>query len=421
MPLDPLYPFQEDGVRHLVAGGKFSFLGDEPGLGKSRQALEAARRLGARKITILCPAIAKVSWAKELQKWGASTATVVLHSYDKVGLAANRALRRELEKLTSDVVILDEAHYLKSRAANRTKAVYGPRCMGTGIVANAKKVIGLSGTLAPNHYGELWTHLHASGIYPGTLQQFEDRFCVVKDTDYGRQIVGSKNGAELREVLKGVYLGRLKRNVLTDLPPLRFVDEPLDSALVQSPEALTSLNDKLSEGRTELEFEAALVTIPPSHIATERRALGLAKIEAVAQWAENLGAKKLVLFGYHPEVIEKLSARLIEMGPVHVHGGTSHQSRVAAVDRFQSDPTCRVFVGQLQAAGTAITLTAASDVAIFEASWTPGENYQAACRVHRIGQNDGVLCRFLYVPGTIDQRIARVYSRKAQELSDLFE
>jgi SNF2 family DNA or RNA helicase len=79
----------------------------------------------------------------------------------------------------------------------------------------------------------------------------------------------------------------------------------------------------------------------------------------------------------------------------------------------------RVFIGQVKAAGTAITLTAASEVAIVEPSWVPGDNVQAICRAHRLGQHDSVLASFLYLPGTLDQRIMTVFRRKAHEIAEL--
>lgn len=79
----------------------------------------------------------------------------------------------------------------------------------------------------------------------------------------------------------------------------------------------------------------------------------------------------------------------------------------------------RVFVGQILAAGTAITLTAASEVTIVEPSWVPGENRQAIDRAHRLGQQDSVLASFLYLPNTLDARIMGVFRRKAGEIASL--
>jgi SWI/SNF-related matrix-associated actin-dependent regulator of chromatin subfamily A-like protein 1 len=106
-------------------------------------------------------------------------------------------------------------------------------------------------------------------------------------------------------------------------------------------------------------------------------------------------------------------------------GSTTPREREAAVDKFLHDPKCRVFVGNIQAAGTAITLVGpkckCSDVVFVESSWTPMDNAQAACRVHRIGQKDGVVARMLSASGTIDDLINGLLVRKAREFTQLFD
>lgn len=418
---DALHDYQREGVDFLV-DHPLGMLGDDPGLGKSAQAIRAAIEADVSEAFILCPAIARVSWEKEIRKWDpARMIRWRVASYDSVGLAANRDGRKELrERMATarrSALILDEAHYLKSPGANRTKAVYGKG----GLAEHAKLVWSLSGTFAPNHAGELYPHLKFRGIFAGTKTEFEDQFCKVRDTPFGRQIVGSKNLDKLRELLAPVFLKRRKADVLTQLPPLQFVEEPVEVDKADIPPDLADAN--VGAGLTDDEFIAAL-SGQATHVATARRLLGLAKVEPAAQWAEGLlasGVRKLVLFAHHKDVIDRLAERLVEWNPVTLTGSTPHAERTKAVDRFQGDSSCRVFVGQMQAAGTAITLTAAADVGIVEASWTPSDNYQAACRCHRIGQRDGVLARFLHVPGTLDARIARVYRRKAEEIAELFE
>jgi hypothetical protein len=81
----------------------------------------------------------------------------------------------------------------------------------------------------------------------------------------------------------------------------------------------------------------------------------------------------------------------------------------------------RVFLGQITACGEALNITAANQVLFAEASWSPADNYQAACRAHRIGMGDKLVVRFLSVPKTMDRLIQRALARKTQELSDLFD
>jgi len=437
-----LRPYQETGRDFLAARRRAGLL-DEPGLGKTTQALAAADQLGLGRILVVCPAIGRVSWIKEAEhqhmprkvmladgKPIPAGPVLVIASFDQIGLAQNKPLRDQLRKSAFDLVVVDEAHYAKSHAANRTKALYGKTSnLIGGLCDGVDHVWLLSGTLMPNHAGELWTHVNAlfPEVYPDlgfnkllTRVQWEDKFCKVRDTVYGRQITGSRNLEVLREAMAPHFLRRRKADVLDDLPPLDFVDQEIE---VTAPEDVANLLPDTYQGLSDDEFLEALAG-QEAHLATQRRALGIAKCAGAAAWADDLlqsGAKKVILFAVHKTVIERLATYLADFNPVCLDGGTPHPDRLAAVDRFQMDPACRVFIGQIQAAGTAITLTAAKDVAIVEPSWTPSDNYQAACRAHRIGQKDGVLCRFLFAPGSLDARIMRVCRRKAAEIATMFE
>ena len=119
------------------------------------------------------------------------------------------------------------------------------------------------------------------------------------------------------------------------------------------------------------------------------------------------------MFAHHADVIAALARHLGEYSPAVLTGATTSREREDAVDKFLKDPRCRVFIGNIQAAGTAITLVGpkckCSDVVFVESSWTPMDNAQAACRVHRIGQKDGVVARMLSAAGhrrRPDQRAA---------------
>jgi SNF2 family DNA or RNA helicase len=116
---------------------------------------------------------------------------------------------------------------------------------------------------------------------------------------------------------------------------------------------------------------------------------------------------------------------LVNHHPVKIDGASSTKAREAAVDAFLEDHRCRLFIGNIQASGTGLTLVgpkcACSDVIFVEASYSVGDNVQAAARVHRIGQREGVVARFLTAHGTIDDRIQSILARKARDFANLFE
>jgi SWI/SNF-related matrix-associated actin-dependent regulator 1 of chromatin subfamily A len=226
----------------------------------------------------------------------------------------------------------------------------------------------------------------------------------------------------LRAALRDVVLRRRKDDVLRELPPLVLQDIPLEL----SPEMRARFSSETRQLETALQGRSDAEVLRRLHSVAEplarvRRELGELKTAAAILWLrERLASTdKILVFAWHREVIARLCRGLAEFHPVVVTGDTPGRLRAAVIDGFQNRPEVRVFIGQILAAGTAITLTAANEVAIVEPSWVPGENHQAICRAHRLGQRDSVLATFLYLRGTLDQRILQVFRRKAAEISEL--
>lgn len=456
-----LRPFQAVGSEFLRTHTR-ALLCDDAGLGKSAMVLDAADRLGLERILCLGPPVARVSWPAQVRVWSASRRFVPLAEglhfgwalpgfyfvpYSALSLPYSRdALVKELRTAPKwDALVLDEGQYLKNFGSNRTRAVYGDGDGEDAIFTNAHRVWVLSGTLAPNHAGEVYTHLRA--LFPDTLlsipafqgkippqYKFEDRFCDVRETVYGRAVQGSRNVAELRAAIAPVLLRRRKSKVLAELPAIEWLDAPieLDPDVVRE-----TYESALADAGTGLTYEAALALSPDRdddllgmlaaakpNLAARRRTLGIAKVLGCAAWiADRLeaGEPKVVVFAHHTSVLAGLCAALADYEPVVFQGDTNQGDRDAAVTRFQNDPSCRVFLGQIHAAGTAITLTAAKLVFFAEYAGTPGVNYQAASRAHRLGQRDGVQVYFGMVPGSLDEKLAATARRRAREIAELFD
>ena len=117
------------------------------------------------------------------------------------------------------------------------------------------------------------------------------------------------------------------------------------------------------------------------------------------------GVEKVAVFGHHVDVVKGIAGGLNRFNPVVITGTTPGKARQDAVDKFMTDPACRVFSGNLIAGGTGITLTSACDVVLAEPSWVPGENEQAVDRLHRIGQDKTVVVHTLVVEGSLDAKI----------------
>jgi len=461
-----LRPLQAGGARWISRNFKaLRALGlfDDPGLGKSLQALSVIEVMRWRRICIVSPAGARRVWFQQILTWypewrdrivivepGKYPAQAALAGEDVIVLVSYDALSpkdspwaRYLSVLAWDLLILDEGHYLKN-LSQRTKAIYGRKGSNEGLQASAEHVLIMTGTPTPNHVGEMYHHMRAlwpqtlhslaTGDRPMSEDEFVERVCTFRDGKFGRQVTGSTAvGRKLVRDRLGPYVRRIsKLEALPELPPVTEQDIPLALAssdvIEHLPFEVRAMERALYASDDDALWRAMhrAPSVDPDErepISTLRRALGEQKLPGTAEWvAERLacGADKVLVFGWHVRALERLYQILGEFQPVLITGRTHPTERAVLVDRFQRRPACRVFVGQMLAAGTAITLTAANEVIIFEPSWVPGENRQAIDRAHRLGQKDHVLAHYLYLPSTLDERIIQVMRRKAVHTQTLF-
>lgn len=459
-----LFPYQKEGATWLTRK-KYALLADEMGLGKSAQVVTACDQVLELPILILGPAVGRIQFAREFAKFstrtlnicvlltaaqasGISSADVVICSYD---LAQMPSVFSALCARRWKVLALDEVHFLKAVGARRTNAVFGDG----GLIHKSDRVWCLSGTPAPLHPGELWVMLYTLGVTKMDFEAFQDRYTTGKDIEvsaghWKRKVTGGRNAPELRALLAPFMLRRKKEDVMTDLPPIRYNDVTVEPApvdnfkwslyfdnylsygararsvfsedMAKAEVKLKTLTDGLGMGTDSMKILEGLAGRP--EIKSLRRWVGLQKVGSVVELIkselENNAYDKIVLFAVHRDVIEELEIGLKKFGAAKIYGGTPPAKRDKLVQRFQNDPKCRVFIGQVQAAGTAITLTAAAEVAMVEADWTPGNNAQAVMRVHRIGQTRKVNCRFFQLPG-YDERIQRVLKQRTRTLTEVFD
>lgn len=440
------FPYQIEGAAWLAFSTRTRlFLADEPGLGKTMQAIKAADRIGARTIQVCCPAAVGEGWRRAFQRWSTKGREVLPIDQDdpdfadRVSVSSYERIERGsafwLTGAPPDVLVIDEAHYLKNDEAKRTQALYGPKCDGVGgLAGRAGRVWLLSGTPSPTNPGDLWSALRAcapdliagKGGKPMAYWSFVDRYCHTRPGRFGGiDIVRGKNLDELRERVAPFFLRRKTDDVLRDLPPVRL--DELALSCTQAARALRSLDRDPETARLAAALEAdgprALETSP--HCATLRRLTGLAKVPAMVNWARNWlqsGGRKLTLFAYHTEVIDELAAGLRAFKPVVVDGRVPGNHRQGKVDQFANDATREVFIGQITAAGTGLDgLQAASrDLIFVESSWIDDENKQVIGRLRRLGQRNAVLARFAHLAGSIDERIQQACLRRASDIRRLF-
>ena len=411
-----LKPHQISGAAWL-ARRRHALLADEMRVGKTLTALEAAKHTNAKHILVVCPAVARFNWARNIEdhlgikpqialcRTDCAKQNIVVTSYD---LAAQMATE------FWDLVILDEVHYLRRCEAGRTKTLLGKG----GLVHRAARTWLLSGTPAVNHYGELWQMLRVFGLYPHGYETFVREFCEGYYGAYGFQITGSKNHEKLREIMAGFMLRRKFADIAPELPPIELSDYtielPREANGLDSPELRAALASR--------EPMAAIEALAPA-LASLRRLIGLAKVPQVIDMVRDEvdgNTDKIVLFTYHRDVLDGLKRGLAGLNPVSIAGGDSPTNKDAAERRFREDPSCRLFIGQIIAAGTNIDLSAASQALVVESSWVPGENAQALMRLQNMNQTRKVTARFIGMVDSVDQQVQRVIRRKTRDLSNLF-
>lgn len=455
------FEYQPAPFAHQLAGKTWaaqrnaSFLAHEMGCGKTRTAIMLADdpRYNVRRILVICPSIATGVWREEFRKWGTvrrsmqiirrgaekpmPTAGLIIIGYDL--LSRSKTMVGLLMEQEWDLIVLDEAHALKERKSKRTKAIYGNRCHGTGIVSRARKVILLSGTPMLNHPAELWTHMRA--LVPHTLRtpdfsEFVTDYCETKSVWIGNRhvekIVGAKREAmrDLRRRLENFIHRVRKSEVLKDLPPMTWSIWPVGLSDCNPSKdeliAWKAAEKQLQNDTRGVQDEDMLDYLKGSpHAATQRRLTGILKVRAaVRAIREELegNPSKVVVFAHHTAVIDTLLKELAAFNPVAIDGRTpTGLHRDNLVQAFQNNPECRVFIGQNVAASTAVTLTAAASVWLIEPDWTPAINAQAAARCHRPGQMNPVTVRVMALDGSIDFALMSMLARKSADIAAVIE
>ena len=453
------YPYQLSGIEYACARPRV-IIGDDMGLGKTVQAIGVCNSSKAENILIVCPPSLRLNWGEELQKFGMSLPApypvlaksdipgianerAVIISYDLMALPAAQKLLRDREW---DVLIADEAHYLKNKTTKRATGLLGlpPRARSKTPAPKepipAKRYLLLTGTPVSNRPEDFWNLLRfCAPEHFGVWSRFAIRFCDARRVPFGSgwDTSGSSNLQELQTMARGTCMvRRLKKDVLKQLPAKtrKIVSLPTPVETIRELDALTLdyktsektvaiAKQKLAEAKSAGNAETMAHAVDSLRSAetalfTEtskvRKHIGLSKVDVAVDHIRNAldAGGKVIVGAHHKDVIARLKDALKDFGPVVVTGDTPPVKRHEAVQSFQNDPKARVFIGNILAAGTGLTLTAAPHVIIVEPDWVPSNNAQFEDRAHRIGQKSPVLIEYLAMEQTIDIQILRANARK---------
>ena len=424
------FQYQYEGIDFINQHNGRALLADEMGLGKTMQALAWCQLHKDKKpVLIITPASLKLNWAVEINLWLKNKSYEILSGNKPWKPTANFIIINydilphwidELKELNIQVLITDECHYYKNNSAKRTKAV-------KRIAKSIPHVIALSGTPIVNRPIEIYNAVNIINpdLFPNFMN-FARTYCNARYNGYGWDFNGASNTRELHNILKStIMIRRLKKDVLKDLPDKLYSFVPFE----------------LSEAGASTYFEAENRFI--EYIDENygyAKALSASNAEVLVQYGElkKLAVKgvlddciawihnfldidgKLVVFAIHRFVIDALMAEFGKIA-VKIDGSVSMKDRQTAVEKFQKDPTCRLFVGNIKAAGVGITLTASSNVAFLELPWAPGELRQAIDRIHRIGQKNCVNVHYLFAINTIMDKIAKLIDQKQKVIDSVLD
>jgi SWI/SNF-related matrix-associated actin-dependent regulator 1 of chromatin subfamily A len=436
-----LKPYQEAGAQFL-ATHKRAGLFDDMGLGKSAQTVRALDLKNYTRGMIVCPAAVRQHWVAELRKfskinrrvikasvtadfnaWARGLYDVAVVSYE---MAAKWSKIVQADCIFMDFIILDESHFLKSGAAVRTQQILGPESAGDGMVKWADSVWYLTGTPMPNDPIDIHTFLYSSGATPYDRKTFVNEYFDRFPGTYSvaHQIKESKQ-KELKDLIAQHTVRRTLSMTGLDLPEIFITDTQIDgdsSAIKQLLLAHPGLDNiivKVIESGGGL---SGINMTVANHVATLRRLLGEAKAIPYAKMLVeefNGGLDKIVVFGIHVQAIRLAMDYLRSHGIdcVSVTGDVPEVERVANVDRFQNDPKCKAFFGNIRAAGTGLTLTAANRLDMMESDFTPAGNAQAIKRVHRISQTRTVRARFITLANSFDEIVNQIVAEKTARIA----
>lgn len=431
-----LFKYQNAGVFQIKDRNNV-LLADEQGLGKTAQGigfynyLEEYKEFKA-KILVICRSSLKINWGREFQIWAKTPEAdiqIVRKGKDTIdlnrrvtivsyGLLESRYILDQLLEYGADIVIWDEGQDLKNIKTLRTKS-------SIKLGKKAKKVINITGTPVLNRPIELFPFLNA--FSPETIAPYNDyrsfahHFCGAYTDKWGHfNVDGADNLEELNIRLRATcMIRRLKKDVLDQLPDKM---PPQIIAFEQDKETKAIIKKEKLLGIEDLKRHPAKMEI--GETAKIRHELALAKLPKCIEYIEErlMGGNKLVVFAYHRDVIDALFDHFEELANAcYLIGGQSAEMRQKSIDDFQNNPNCKIFIGQIQAAGVGITLTAASDVIFVENSWTPGEIDQCVDRCHRIGQKNSVTTTFLTVENSIEETMLKVVYDKRVNINTILK
>jgi SNF2-related domain/Helicase conserved C-terminal domain len=446
-----LMPHQGQLVAAAAAGHRAFLLADEPGLGKTAQALLAAEAADAYPLLVVVPNVVKTNWAREAGLWTPHrAATVVQGDGDTVdGFADIVVVNYEvldrhvgwLGEFGFRGMVVDEAHFIKNKTSQRSQHVLAlsdrirsrtarPLLMaltGTPLINDIEdfraiwQFLGWIDDTKP--LGELVDALEETGLtpadpgfYPAARQCVIDLGIVRRRKVEVAADIPARRVADLPVELDG-SAGRSIRAAERDLAGRMVARYESVLASRSSDAVVEGIDHDLVRRVARWELKDATTAQAGENVFSMMRRIGRAKADLAADYAAQLArsAGKVVFFAKHVDVMDAAEETFARQGVgfSSIRGDQTPAARQENIDAFVNDPDVAVAVCSLTAAGVGLNLQVASNIVLAELSWTDAEQTQAIDRSHRIGQTEPVTAWRIIAAQTIDARIAELIDDKA--------
>ncbi len=420
----PPLEHQKEAIQKLVENKKF-ILADDMGLGKTTSTIIAALEAGSKKVLIICPATLKINWKREIENYSdkpvyiaegknfSTDADFVIINYDIIKNFHDTKKKGESQILDAnfDLVVVDEAHYIKNATAQRTKLI-------NDLVKKVDRLWLLTGTpmtSRPIDYFNLLSLIESP--VAKNWMAYAIRYCQGYQFNVGGRkiwnVMGASNLEELRDRTTGLTLRRLKENVL-DLPDKIITPVYLRLKSKMYEEIMGEYYDWYDKNPEE----SKSLTVQFTKLTKIRQVIADEKIAQTIELAENIveQGKKVIIFCNFTNSLNKICEHFGKTA-VKLDGSMSKPERQHSVDGFQENDKIKVFVGNIKAAGVGLTLTAGEAVIMNDLSFLPSDHAQAEDRAYRYGQKNNVLVYYPIFENTIEGIIYDILNNKKQVIA----
>jgi SWI/SNF-related matrix-associated actin-dependent regulator 1 of chromatin subfamily A len=410
---------QKESIQKLVENKRY-ILADDMGLGKTTSTIIAALETGAKKILIICPATLKINWKREIENYTDRTVYIaegknfsdkedfVIINYDIIKNFHDTKRKNESQILGAnfDLVVVDEAHYIKNAQAQRTKLI-------NDIVKKVDRLWLLTGTPMTSRPIDYYNLLSlVDSPVAKNWMAYVIRYCEGYQFRVGPRkvwnVMGASNLEELRDRTSNLLLRRLKEDVL-DLPDKIITPVYLRLKSKEYEEVMGEYYNWYEKNPEE----SKSLTVQFTKLTKVRQIIADEKITQTIELAENIveQGKKVIIFCNFTNSLNKICEHFGKTA-VKLDGSMSKQERQFSVDQFQENEKIKVFVGNIKAAGVGITLTSGEAVIMNDLSFLPSDHSQAEDRAYRYGQKNNVLVYYPIFENTIEGIIYDILNKK---------